>query len=480
MLSIRIAIWSLLFLSHAVLGYVAGIPWYRREVAERPAFGGVSNPFHTFSKRQGFGTPNFPPPSPPSFPSTDFGSDFGGSSGSDTSSPPCPKGCLCHPGGPKIYFINGSSEILSPFYLLRTSWRVQHPKQIRKSLRQAGFTVVDVGSYNGNVNHTRTIEDCGWNRLTTFNRKAAKLGKFDVNGTDELPLGETNIDITIGKIMPYPYVEITMICAFLFGPLVTLFFLVVTQDLPRWRSKERARKDREALAKLEEKCRRRTIARRAKFTWSPPQFGDSRLLLLPTELHLDITGCLDYHSLRNVSQTCRFYHQLTPGPTLEEKQKEYRVYLQNLDHQMSQKKATSRSNQSSKICFSCLQVKLNTEFRRGDRDDLYVQSSGGPPKIDKYGACVACILKKANRVNGVSFNTPGRVEISLCGQCGVQQELEDSAVRPAHWGARMDYGGWWCTKCSSKLDGWTTSAVGVRMAQLLLSFVLFCTSLTGE
>jgi hypothetical protein len=453
----------------------------------------LSDPWYAFSKRQGPGGGGGGGEGA-GVGGNGFGGIIGGGGGGGPGNSPdynasansCEDSCLCATHVRSIYFINVTSTSISPIYLIRTGWIVHFPAQIRNSLHKSGSEVIDPATYNKNNSDGRTIKRCGWKRLKTFDNLGIQKGKLDVNGTEILALGQPDIVRKVSDVLRvYPYVEITMTLCFIFGPLGTLYSLYKyngTNKYYKWdaewinKQKRRRKRLREAerreslgskLKKWSEKRRKST-----NLAFSPPEIGDARLLQLPAELQLELISYLEYHDLRRLHSSCRFYHCFIPNDKLKAQRSELESQLFKAEQSIALRHNINTQNFT---CFSCLQMKPTQDFVSADCNFDYYRH----PNFSKIRACAPCQLKKARKSNGVELSLSYGQKIYSCGYCNEQSSIK-SVRDQGKLGYRMKDEGWWCGKCykdNQKLD-----QVGglIRFPQIILSLVLFCTSLAGK
>jgi hypothetical protein len=149
---------------------------------------------------------------------------------------------------------------------------------------------------------------CGWYYLESYRGLGVERGSLLVNGTDAEPSGDPQVVDSIHAILlpRYPYVEITLILSMVVGLAVAILVgCILLRSGPTVMR-------RSLWERIQRNPKKRRLAPLLKLSRRSPEIlqSSSKLLQLPTKLHLEILSYLEYHDLRRMRASCGFYHDV--------------------------------------------------------------------------------------------------------------------------------------------------------------------------
>jgi hypothetical protein len=377
-----------------------------------------------------------------------------------------------------IKFVSVSADTPPPLYAITTQWKVHYATQLRQGLTRAGFRVIE----SGDVLYNRTI-GCGWYNHGTYSAISVRRGKLDVIGSDSShPLGPKDEVDRIVKVLKstYPFTEITLILTFLVGIPISFFglcFCIAYDDSAKKKRTTRLQAKREQRTRdkrdQKKKMLEMSVVNTEKLHLSPPIIGESRLLHLPTELHLEIISHLLYHEMKTTRLTCRYLYSLIPAEDLNIH--EWRDYLINREN--------ARRPRQEIACFHCLQLKPLRAFplieqKKQELAQSYPSYRGRllpASSINLVRRCTDCEVECSLSTDGIlPFMKSQDEYVFVCGACGAQPP---SGVLPIHH--KMKSGGCWCDPCLQK-NKKIMDHSWMRPLQTVLALTSFSISMTGS
>jgi hypothetical protein len=343
-----------------------------------------------------------------------------------------------------VFFFNASSPKPHSIYRIRTNWILHYPAQIQEGLRNEGFEVVDKSLLYVNTTN------CGWSRLHSYWGAGVRRGYMDVSWTATEPYRDPDIVHRVQEILQvqYPHVEIVLLVGILVYPVLLYVGLRIRGRKEKSKRKSPSKDMSTSPPKVMISHSHTTENAQRVPIFTPP------LLNLAAELQLEIVSHLDFHDVRRLRATCRFYQSLITDALLEE----LRVaHVERLNKLENDKANAGPGTSDQAICFSCLRVKPKNMFTN---DQLSARQR----------SCIPCGVKAGHWIRyGAALNVGGQTTW-VCAHC---KRLVSAARLCSNTRKYL------CKNCSPRLhieeDG-----SSLRCLQFVFGVILFAVACSGR
>jgi hypothetical protein len=197
---------------------------------------------------------------------------------------------------------------------------------------------------------------------------------------------------------------------------------------------------------------------------------DSDFAKIPAELQLHVISYLDYDSVLELKQTCRYFNYFVNADVIKESKAV----------QIEAYKEIERSNKlpANKLpCYTCLKLKATAEFYNKTSNYYYNaqlysynrQPTRTPADFNRY--CIRCGFREGHYDPGTKLNTGGQSWM-ICSACGLLSK------EPLN--SNNGYYGVTCKPCTTEFNFMRGNGAVVRMLQWMIAVVILPLACTGK